>query len=378
MNKVRKVYNKVVKNIVGIPNKFINISMLLSGGIGLMCYIPKFAEYLKGASTKLDNDTVKSIITIFTDFNILIEEAKAYININERLICYLMLGIFLVCMFLHIVKLIYGNKEIIDKVIIGHSSMSKTQFIVESNNEYKVEYIDLVDDMKDTKDDYDKIKYAISKQDDIVNNFKSTIDNKHEYGYMGIAHTPLILRMGNQVGDEIGIDFFHKSRTEGENTNVFKELDKDINFKELTISTKISDKNSDELIVGLSTTFEIKYDELKIFNPDNKNILIFSSEDLGFDVIKSTNQVKHYVKYIMDNVRKVVKDKNIKKIHMVLSTSSVMTFALGQAISLNNDANITIYHYDINNPRKYTWGIDLSKNYRDCLGVTNEPCNFMI
>ena len=82
MNKVRKVYNKVVKNIVGIPNKFINISMLLSGGIGLMCYIPKFAEYLKGASTKLDNDTVKSIITIFTDFNILIEEAKAYININ--------------------------------------------------------------------------------------------------------------------------------------------------------------------------------------------------------------------------------------------------------------------------------------------------------
>ena len=55
-----------------------------------------------------------------------------------------------------------------------------------------------------------------------------------------------------------------------------------------------------------------------------------------------------------------------------------MTFALGQAISLNNDANITIYHYDINNPRKYTWGIDLSKNYRDCLVVTNEPCNFMI
>ena len=148
-------------------------------------------------------------------------------NINESIILYSMLGIFLVCIILTIIKLIYSNKEIIDKVIIGHSSMSESQFMVETDDEYKIEYIDLIDDMKDTKDDYDKIKYAINKQDGLVKAFKRTIDNKHEYGYMGIAHTPLILRMGNQIGDEVGIDFFHKSRTEGENTTEYIELNQD-------------------------------------------------------------------------------------------------------------------------------------------------------
>ena len=74
-------------------------------------------------------------------------------------------------------------------------------------------------------------------------NTAANIDNNNEYGYMGIAHTPLILRMGNQIGDEVGIKLFHKSRKENENTNVFKELKKDKNFKELIISTKILDKN---------------------------------------------------------------------------------------------------------------------------------------
>lgn len=372
MKKIQKKYNKIVRKIVCIPNKFINIPMGLSAGIALMFYIPKSTDYLKGASAKLDNDIVKGIITIFTDFNTLIEEAKVYMNINESIILYSMLGIFLVCIILTIIKLIYINKEIIDKVIIGHLSMSESQFMVETDDEYKIEYIDLIDDMKYTKDDYDKIKYAINKQDGLVKAFKRTIDNKHEYGYMGIAHTPLILRMGNQIGDEVGIDFFHKSRTEGENTTEYTELNQDENFKNLKVATKILNKSSDELIVGLYTTYEIKYDELKVFNPDNKNILIFSSEDLGFDVIKSELQVKHYVQEMMKNVRKVVKDNNITKIHMVLSTSSVMTFALGQAISLNNDPNVTIYHYDINNQRKYTWGIDLSKDYRECLVITTE------
>ncbi|MDU2591784.1 MAG: SAVED domain-containing protein [Paeniclostridium sordellii] len=375
MKKIQKKYNKIVRKIVCIPNKFINIPMGLSAGIALMFYIPKFTDYLKGASAKLDNDIVKGIITIFTDFNTLIEEAKVYMNINESIILYSMLGIFLVCIILTIIKLIYSNKEIIDKVIIGHSSMSESQFMVETDDEYKIEYIDLIDDMKDTKDDYDKIKYAINKQDGLVKAFKRTIDNKHEYGYMGIAHTPLILRMGNQIGDEVGIDFFHKSRTEGENTTEYIELNQDENFKNLKVTTKILNKSSDELIVGLYTTYEIKYDELKVFNPDNKNILIFSSEDLGFDVIKSELQVKHYVQDMMKNVRKVVKDNNITKIHMVLSTSSVMTFALGQAISLNNDPNVTIYHYDINNQRKYTWGIDLSKEYNECVVSTENFYN---
>lgn len=369
MQKIQRTWNKIAKIIVSIPIKSIIIAMTLSGVSALMCYIPQIAGHLKDTSNKLENDYIRGIITFFIDINTLTNEAKVHIKIIENLIFYLMLSIFILCIIIIIIKCIYANKELVDKLIIGHSSMSQSQFSVETDGEYKVEYIDLIDDMKDTTSGYDKIKYAVNKQDKFVDAFKRNIDDKHEYGYMGIAHTPLILRMGNQIGDEVAMNLFHKSRTEG--IGVFEELNKNDNFKDLTISTEVLDKNSDELIVGLSTTFTIKYDELNVFEPDDKNILIFSSEELGYDVIESIVQVKHYVKYIMDNVRRAVKDKNITKIHMILSTSSVMTFALGQAISLNNDPNVTIYHYDINNPRKYTWGIDLSKGCDDCLVVTN-------
>lgn len=362
------MYKKMIKLILSINNIWLMRVIILSGILSFISFISKIIKSLDKIYPKLNNDILKNVVSFIIDLNILHKEFKW--------LFYVAILIFVLCLISILVKCKYNNKEIIDKVIIGHSSMSEVAFNVDTDSEFQVKEISLIDDMKDTISDYDKIKYAINKQDGLVSEFKRNIDNNYEYGYMGIAHTPLILRMGNQIGDEIAVKLFHKSRADGENTNVFKELNKDENFKNLKISTKILDKNSDELIVGLSTTFEIKYNELKVFNADNKNILIFSSEDLDFDVIRSTNQVKHYVKYIMKNVRKVVKDKNITKIHMVLSTSSVMTFALGQAISLNNDPNIIIYHYDINNPRKYPWGIDLSKNYKDCLVVTNESCNF--
>lgn len=364
------MYKKIIKEILSINNVWLIKVTIWSGIIGCITLTPKVVKSLEKIYPQLNNDTLKDGVSFVTDLDIFNREFKW--------LFYVAISVFVLCSIIIFVKFKYKNKEIIRNIIIGHSSMSKVAFKVDTDDEYQVKEINLIDDMKDTTNDYEQIKYAINKQDGLVSEFKNNIDNNNEYGYMGIAHTPLILRMGNQIGDEVGIKLFHKSRKENENTNVFKELKKDKNFKELIISTKILDKNSDELIVGLSTTFEIKYNELKIFDPDNKNVLIFSSEDLDFDVIESENQVKHYVKYIMDNVRKVVKDKNINKIHMVLSTSSVMTFALGQAISLNNDPSITIYHYDRNNPRKYTWGIDLSKNYRDCLVITNESCNFIV
>lgn len=386
MQKVRKLWNKFVRNVVNIPNKFIIIPMTISAVVGLMLYIPKIKLYLEGVSQKLENEKVKGVITAFIDSNTLIKEAKTQLNINERLILYIIGAVLLVTIFMMIIKVIYINKEVIDKIIIGHMSMSQSQFNVETDDEYRVEYIDLIEDMKDTKNDYEKITYAIKEQDESVEEFKESIVNSHknkskykyEYGYMGIAHTPLILRMGNQIGDEVGMKLFHKSRTEGENTSIFAELSRNEDFKSLSISMKNLDKDSHELIVGLSTTFEIKYSELSVFNPDDKNIIIFNSEELGFDVIKSSFQVKHYVEYIMSNIRDIAKEKNISNIHMVLSTSSVMTFALGQAISLNNNPNVIIYHYDMNNPRKYTWGIDLSKDYRNCLVTTTECFNTLM
>lgn len=362
-----KIYIKVVKAIITISNKVIFGTIALTGVVALMFSVPAILVSLNKTLDKLDNDGFKNCISIFTDINLLIDE---FIKIDRRWIIYSMLILCILSVIALIIKCIYKNKELVDKIIIGHSSMSNVQFIANTDSDYKVEEINLIDDMKDIATNYEQIKFAINKQDKLIEEFKCNINSKYDYGYMGIAHTPLIFRIGNQIGDEVAITLFHKYRTG--NTKVFKELSEDENLKKMGISTKILDKSSNELIVGLSTTFPIKYEELKILKPNDKNILIFSCEELGFDVITSKKQVEHYVQFMMGKIRQVVKDKNITKIHMVLSTSVAMTFALGGAISKHHDPEIIIYHFDQSSSRKYTWGIELFKNYNNCLVVTSD------
>lgn len=362
-----KLYIKLGKAMRNISYKVIVRTIIFTAIVTLMLLIPEITVALNETLDKLNNDGVKNKISAFTDFNLIITEV---IKIDKWWIIYPMIFICILAIILLIIKCVFRDREFIDKVIIGHSSMSKVQFVADTDCDYKVEEINLVNDMKDIEIDYDKIKYAINEQDKFVEEFKRNINSNYDYGYMGIAHTPLIFRMGNQLGDEVTITLFHKYRTG--DTKKFKELNSDVKFKRIQIEHEDLNVSSNELIVGLSTTFPIKLDELKVLKPDNKNIIIFKSEELGFDIITSKKQVDAYIKFIMDKIRDVVKDKNITKIHMVLSTSVAMTFALGGAISKHHDPKVTIYHFDQNNPRKYTWGIEVLKSYNDCLVVTKE------
>lgn len=359
------MYKKIIKLILSINNIWLMIATILSGILSCISFVSKIAKSLDKIYPQLNNDTLKYGVSFITDLNILHKEFKW--------LFYIAIVIFVLCLISILVKCKYNNKEIIDKVIIGHSSMSKVQFNVKTNGEYDIKELNLIEDMKDIGSNYEHIKYAINRQDKFIEEFKKSIDNKQDYGYMGIAHTPLILRLGMKIGDEIRIRLFHKKR----NSQYFEALTNDTEYEPITIFKQVININSRELIVGLSTTYEIKDEELKVLNPDNKNILIFSTLELDADIIVSRKQVDYYSKYVFKEVRKLVKDNNIDKIHMVLSTSVAMTFALGQEISLNNDPHIIIYNYDRNDVRKYTWGIDLSKGHNDCLVVTNESCNHM-
>ncbi|MGL5634043.1 MAG: SAVED domain-containing protein [Sarcina sp.] len=362
-----KLYMKLGKVSANISYKLIISSMTITSAITFMLLIPEITVALGEVLEKLNNDGVKNIISVCTDFNLLITEV---IKIDKLFIIFSTISIGIFSIILLIIKCTFKNKELIEKVIIGHSSMSKMQFLADTESGYRVKEINLVDSMKDINMNYDKIKYAINTQDRFIEDFKHNIDSDYDYGYMGIAHTPLIFRVGSQIGDEITIKLFHKYRT-GDNKK-FKELNTEANFKAIQIENTDLNKNSNELIVGLATTFPIKLDELKVLKHDSKNVIIFKSEELGYDVITSAKQVEAYVKYIMDKIREIVKEKNIAKIHIVLATSVAMTFALGRAISRHHDPEIIIYHFDLKNSRKYTWGIDVFKEYNECLIITKD------
>lgn len=253
--------------------------------------------------------------------------------------------------------------------ILGHSSLGKAQF--KFNEEYEEKYklvmeeIDLSEDVKNVGDNYDILKYTIKKQDALIKSFKEKINNSDKYGYMGISHTPLILRAGYNIGDETKFVMFHKKR----NLDYYEKLnDSDSNIQ-IRIEQKNIKENCKELIVAISTTFPIQDNQLSILQPQDKSIIKFKTDELGFDVITSMKQVEEYISYILREVRQVVRAEGISKIHMVISSSVAFTFALGQGLSSHYDPEVVIYHFDINNPKKYPWGIYLYEDSMNCIVV---------
>lgn len=250
--------------------------------------------------------------------------------------------------------------------IIGHVTMGNTQFIVSEKDEEYIEpfihELNLAYDMKDIRE-YKDINYVVNKQDSFIKEFENKLINGEKCGYMGLAHTPLILRAGYKIGDGSKIKIFHKKR----DFEYYESLNHEENNMLIGIDRKEINKRSNELILGISTTFEINDNDLKILKPENKNLIIFKTENLGFDVITSQKQMECYVAYIMKIVRDFVKSNNINKIHMVISSSVAFTFCLGQAISETHDPEIIIYHYESKNPKKYPWGMLLFNDSKECI-----------
>ena len=258
-------------------------------------------------------------------------------------------------------------KEIIH--ILAHSSLGKTQFKLNEEASKTVqltlEDLDLIEDVKVMKENYSMLQYIVTKQDSFIEKFKDKINNTDKYGYMGISHTPFILRAGYKIGDETKFVMIHKKR----NVDYYEKLNNCETYPPIEIERKNLKENCTELIVAISTTFPIEDNQLNILQPENKSVLKFKSEKLGFDVITSEKQVEDYVSNILGVIRQIRGDKGITKIHMVISSSVVFTFALGQALSSNYDPEIIIYNFDINNPKKYPWGISLFKDSMNCVVV---------
>jgi len=253
--------------------------------------------------------------------------------------------------------------------ILGHSTLGKSQFKLndkaQDNIKLIIEEINLIEDLKKVGENYDALKYTVSKQDDLIKDFKRKINDNDKYGYMGISHTPLILRAGYDIGDETKFIMFHKKR----NLDYYEELSDIESYTPIKIEQKKIKEDCKELIVAISTTFSIQDNQLDILHLENKSIIKFKTDELGFDVITSRKQAEEYISFILREVRQVANDKGIVKIHMVISSSVAFTFALGQELSSHYDPEVIIYHFDINNPKKYPWGISLFKDYKDCILV---------
>lgn len=179
---------------------------------------------------------------------------------------------------------------------------------------------------------------------------------KCQVTYYGIAHTPLVFRLGLKIGDQDNVKLLHKKRN---NESFFEEWGKERTDIRIIPEERNSSKKSDELIVAIGTSFQIKKEELKVLQPDNKHILYLQSNFQGFDVVSSYEDAQSLRIYILGQIRELVKKYSIKKIHMVISSSVAFTFFLAQGYSEQHDPEVTVYHYD---KGKYIWGVNMTEN----------------
>lgn len=180
-------------------------------------------------------------------------------------------------------------------------------------------------------------------------------------GFYGIAHTPFIFRLGYRFGDQSNFKLYHKARS---NDSIFKEWS-DQKGSFIIIPPIELNKNvvSDELIVEVSTTFEIKESEIADLKPANKHIVIFKGNILNFDAITSYVDAQNAREVILVTMRSLVKQYDIRKIHMVISSSAAFTFFLGMAYSKQHDPECIVYHYEMPH---YPWGLSIKLPTETC------------
>ena len=147
--------------------------------------------------------------------------------------------------------------------------------------------------------------------------------SQKQIAYYGIAHTPFVFRLGYKIGDQNNVILLHKRRN---NTKIFEEWNEDDTGITINCVEENSSFDSREIIVAISTSLPIQDYHLNIFHPKNKHILKFITNYIGFDSIVSYKDAEQLRTNILSTIRNAVIKYNIKRIHMVISSSVAFTF----------------------------------------------------
>lgn len=180
--------------------------------------------------------------------------------------------------------------------------------------------------------------------------------------YYGVAHTPLVFRFGYQWGQTKTIRLLHRFRPTLD-AQEFIEMP-DVDQDKLSMFSKqetIIRCGSSELLVAIASTYPIIKENIGLIDPSNKMSLYWREVEeatRGVDFFNSYHKIRSYADRFVEDIEKIVRENNIKTVHVILSTSVPFTFYLAQRMCSNQFQKIIVYHYD---HTKFTWGIDITE-----------------
>ena len=240
-------------------------------------------------------------------------------------------------------------------VLISHSTMNKD---LEIDTVFKKEHWCKHFDVE-LNYGGDDISQLLSEQDEKAETIKRNIINKEKRPvfYYGIAHTPMIFRLGYQLSGK-SVRFLHQYRV-SKKEHCFSELRKyDEDRMPLNVVESVLVHGATDLLFGIGATYKIKSEDLDTIDPTHVmhryNYTI--EEDLqGFDFFSSENKIHSLVTSLVKYIEVICKENRVQRVHIAISASVAFTFLFAQRLSTNQIPEIVVYHYE--NGNSYPWGV---------------------
>jgi hypothetical protein len=204
-------------------------------------------------------------------------------------------------------------------------------------------------------------------QNDILSKIKAFTTNNTDFeiAYFGLAHIPLIWDLGATIADKFHVNYYEYNR----NSTSWKQMvSSNKNYDNLLSSETINYNNeSNNAIIKIEISFDITNAEIFQVVDNQKCFYTIKLNSIGLDKITDLNQVESLTKKFRNNVDEIIKNQNIKNIHIFYSGPVSLALSLSRKISKRTDPNYIIYNYTRNTTPKYKWSIKITNNNSEIL-----------
>ena len=215
------------------------------------------------------------------------------------------------------------------------------------------------------KEDFDNANWInennlqkfIDKQEKTMRKARKGSKKNDSLAYLGFPHVPIGFVDGYNFSDTDNVVLYEYDGAIGNNPDKeFFELKKSYNSDlQLQSNYENYELKGDEIILKVEQSFDIKDNEIKNVVGD-LDVINLSNKDRKRWGIKSYSDVDKFAKEF-EKILSWAKSKDIKTIHLVMTTPVSLTFTLGQVVA-HYSPNIVIYNY---NDGKYDWSIDVKQ-----------------
>ncbi|MDF4203107.1 SAVED domain-containing protein [Maribacter sp. SA7] len=226
----------------------------------------------------------------------------------------------------------------------------------------------LIDEINfDRKKEYNK---ALINQDYIISdiiNLKNSLIN-HELAYWGISRIPLTYRLGVKLSDTQTINVFDYNRKKQKWNQLSYSRVKNLLIRSNKFSIKKSNihkASSEDLILSISTTFNVSKDECLKVIPNYYKIYELSMSNIGhgkrdrFKTINEINTLSEQFRQLMDEIST---DPNIKTVHLFYAGPNSLAFKFGTVLSESIHPNMRVYNYTRSDTPCFSWAYDSNKD----------------